>query len=158
MALTGMPTATIKLYWTDKSGSVAISTFHVPVSLSYEQAYSRANALANAMKAISTAVLSRIVVLYRHVEDDLVLPEAVSSAQTAWGLFYRNGDTHYAIYIPAPNLALAESEGIYAQVRLDISQPYVLTSVQNLTLALGQTTTADGTPTQLQYRAGGLAV
>lgn len=142
----------------DRGGNEGRVTLRLPLQ-SYDSAYARATTLAIAIQSLSDALLKSITLRYRAQEDALqVAPPTGSDARTFLALFYRKGDEYVAFYIPAPHLAYLEGAGLYAGVRLDVANPDVLASVENLTLALAQTATPGIPDAELEYRAGGLAV
>lgn len=137
-------TAVGEILWADKDGDTAKFSTRFPISLSLEDAFSSAMAIANAAMAISDAVPIRITLRYRSHDDDAQPAGPGSNVARILCLYYSNDVDTEPVFIPSGDLSLLETTGRFAGIRLDLSNPAVASLADALTTALAGSLDANG--------------
>lgn len=95
MALTNLPTASLKIDYRDASGSPGSTLFHIPYDTLASVAFTAADALSAALNALSDAAIDGYSITYSKTEDTPAVPTAGSRVEEKGNFVWRtaNGRT-----------------------------------------------------------------
>ena len=95
MALTNLPTASLKIDYRDASGSAGSTVFHIPYDTLASVAITAADALSAALNALSDAAIDGYSITYAKTEDTPATPTAGSRVEEKGNFIWRtaNGRT-----------------------------------------------------------------
>lgn len=95
MALTNLPTASLKIDYRDASGSKGSTVFHIPYATLASVAITAADALSAALNALSDAAIDGYSITYAKTEDTPATPTAGSRVEEKGNFIWRtaNGRT-----------------------------------------------------------------
>ena len=95
MALTNLPTASLKIDYRDASGSKGSSVFHIPYGTLASVAIAAADALSAALNALSDAAIDGYSITYAKTEDTPATPTVGSRVEEKGNFVWRtaNGRT-----------------------------------------------------------------
>jgi hypothetical protein len=95
MALTNLPTASLKIDYRDASGSAGSTTFHIPYDTLASVAITAADAVSAALNALSDAAIDGYSITYAKTEDTPATPTAGSRVEEKGNFIWRtaNGRT-----------------------------------------------------------------
>jgi len=152
------PVTQVVFYFYDKEGNKGTTTLYCSFSLSGDALLYLINLMADYMQALSNASL-RSVTTYHKIElqpYSYSLGEQDLSSRVR--LFYSEGDTYETIDIPAPKATLWESEGEYANIRVDPLSLEMVTWFSGWDDFQGHITTKEGEAFPSTFRVGGKAL
>lgn len=95
MALTNLPTASLKIDYRDASGSAGSTLFHIPYATLASVAITAADALSAALNALTDAAIDGYSITYSKTEDTPATPTAGSRVEEKGNFIWRtaNGRT-----------------------------------------------------------------
>lgn len=95
MALTNLPTASLKIDYRDASGSKGSTVFHIPYGTLASVAITAADALSAALNALTDAAIDGYSITYAKTEDTPATPTAGSRVEEKGNFIWRtaNGRT-----------------------------------------------------------------
>lgn len=95
MALTNLPTASLKIDYRDASGSAGSTLFHIPYTTLASVAITAADALSAALNALTDAAIDGYSITYSKTEDTPATPTAGSRVEEKGNFIWRtaNGRT-----------------------------------------------------------------
>jgi len=95
MALTNLPTATLKIDYRDASGSAGSTLFHIPYGTLASVAITAADILSAALNALTDAAIDGYSLTYAKTEDTPATPTAGSRVEEKGNFIFRtaNGRT-----------------------------------------------------------------
>jgi len=95
MALANLPTASLKIDYTDASGSKGSTVFHVPYATAASVVITAADVLSAALNALTDAAVDGYSLTYAKTEDTPATPTAGSRVEEKGNFVYRtaNGRT-----------------------------------------------------------------
>lgn len=95
MALTNLPTASLKIDYRDASGSAGSTLFHIPYDTLASVAITAADALSAALNALTDAAIDGYSITYSKTEDTPATPTAGSRVEEKGNFIWRtaNGRT-----------------------------------------------------------------
>jgi len=155
-----VPVPTMALEWhaTDRDEGRALTTMRLPFAVSTADADSVTTELHAVMSPLLNCVITRVGWRWIFRNDDTEPAETGSNTQVLLALFYRNGERYDAFYLPAPNPDYFETTGPYAGIRLDMSNPTVVSAIEALSSALEAVVTPSGDPFPTEFVAGGKVI
>jgi hypothetical protein len=115
-----------------------------PFSTSYDTMNSIASLFASRLSAISDALLVGYRFRWNWKEDAPDAPGILSNVGYYLCLYYSNGVDYEPVFIPSPNQEYLETTGSFAGIRLDLSNPAVVSLADALTTALLGTVDPNG--------------
>ena len=152
-----VPVPTMALEWhaADKGKGRALTTMRLPFSISEADADSVTTVLHAAMVPLINCVITRVGWRWIRNNSDTDPAEIGSNTQVLLALFYRNGEHWEALYLPSPKPEFLETSGPYAGIRLDMSNPDVVTAIEALSAALADVVTPEGDAFPTDFVVGG---
>lgn len=155
-----VPSATMALEWhaTDRDKGRALVTMRLPFATSVADADSVTTQLHDKMTPLVNCVFTRVGWRWIFTEDAPETAAIGSNTRRQLALFYRNGDLWEAFYLPSPDPSIFETDGPYAGIRVDMSNPTVVAAIADLTAALAAVVTPEGDPFPDEFQAGGLVI
>jgi hypothetical protein len=145
-------------YFIDRKGRVAQASWHLPITLTPEEAASRALYILSKALGVSNGLVMRLKLTWQWREEQPQVADPASDVQTRVALYYRNEDGPEAQFIPSPRPDLFEQTGPYAGIRVDVANPDVALVLSAFGDALASTLTPEGDPFPTVYSVGGLAL
>lgn len=137
-------TAKCELVYVDKDARKGQVTIHLPFATPHDTAFSKAYTIAAAIDSISNAQLLSITIRYDHKEEAPLAPDILSNVGYYLCCYYSNDVDTEPIFIPSPHPDVLETTGDFAGIRLDLSNPSVVSLADALTTALATTLGPDG--------------
>ena len=128
----------------DRGKGSAKLTMRFPFSLSFDTLNSIATLFVSRLSAISDGLIVAYRFRWNWKEDSPDAPGILSDVGYYLCLYYSNDVDTEPIFIPSPNQAYLETEGSFAGIRLDLSNPAVVALADALTAALSLTVDPDG--------------
>jgi hypothetical protein len=92
MALTNLPTASLKIDYRDASGSKGSTLFHVPFDTAASVVIIAADIVSAALNAVSDAAIDGYSLTYSKTEDTPATPTANSRVENKGNFVYRTAD------------------------------------------------------------------
>ena len=154
-----MPTNRTQVRYTfgDRGGNTATLTVWVSASLSLSELTAFVNNFASLVTPLTNGVILAVDCYTRHKFEDTPVASVDADVNARIVLYYSNGETYEAIWIPAPKLTLFESTGVYAGIRANRLapelQPWIVDAAANLSIL----STPEGDPFPSLYTVGGFA-
>jgi len=92
MALVNLPTASLKIDYTDASGSKGSTIFHVPWATTVALVITAADILSAALNALTDAAVDGYSITYAKTEDTPAAPTAGSRVEEKGNFVFRSAD------------------------------------------------------------------
>jgi len=147
-----------RLYWRDYSGKSSQQTFWLPDGLTIAAYVARANALRNAAKALSNAVITGGDLIFDNLVAGLAGPPAAESdIRTNLILFFKGGAGDVASWrVPSPAALGYDTDGEWRGTRLQRAALDALGLLDDLEAAAALTVQPWGDPFPSTFSIGGL--
>lgn len=137
-------TVAVQLIFVDRGGNQAQLQYRLIASLSMSQIDAIASLIEANIRALSTAVIIRRLIVLKVKETDPAIPSPQSDVTRSIDLLYINQLTAFSVSIPSPPDNIWASDTYGSNTILDKRNPAIYAQFQAFTDALAVTVDNDG--------------
>ena len=156
--LTARDMAFVSVLFEDREGNQRATSLWFPFSLPISDLQTAMNLFITRAGAISDAYIRKWDVTYTWEDWEGSTAGADSDVIRRGAIFYRNGETYEALWVPSIRLDLAELGGDFAGIRLDAARPDVAALLVQLQDVVTFICTPEGDPFPTLYVVGGISL
>lgn len=152
-----LPVVPVQFQVFDREGKIAVTRLYFPFSSTIDELNLTAADFCSILQDLTDGAVKGYTIRWTYEATDVDSPSIDSDCSVNALLFYRNGDDWEAFAVPSPKPSLWETEGLYAGIRIDMTNMDNVTAIALLSSHIVNTTTPEGSSWPDTYYTGGKA-